>query len=101
MAPTKDATHQPARGGAAASLASTPARSASGTITDVNMVINEPAWVNESPMADARRNAATAVVGSNLYAITGFNLAPNYTDANERFDGTSWSTRAPIPVRHA
>ena len=52
-------------------------------------------------MANARRNAATAVVGSSLYAITGFNLAPNYTDANERFDGTSWSTRAPIPVRHA
>ena len=96
VAPTMDATHQPARGGAAASLASTPA-----TITDVNMVINGPAWQTESPMANARRNAATAVVGSSLYAITGFNLAPNYTDANERFDGTSWSARAPIPVRHA
>ena len=97
VAPAKDATHQPARGGAPASLASTPA-----TITDVNMVINGPAqWQTESPMANARRNAATAVVGSTLYAITGFNLAPNYTDVNERFDGTSWSARAPIPVRHA
>ena len=52
-------------------------------------------------MATARRNAATAVVGSSLYAITGFDLAPNYTTANERFNGTSWSARAPIPVRHA
>ena len=31
-------------------------------------------------MVNARRNAATAVLGSSLYAITGFNAAPNYTD---------------------
>ena len=32
------------------------------------------AWQNEPPLANARRNAATVAVGSNLYAITGFNL---------------------------
>ena len=47
-----------------------------------------PAWQNEPPMANARRNAATAVVGSNLYAITGFNVAPDYSTANERFNGS-------------
>ena len=52
-------------------------------------------------MANARRNAATAVVGSNLYAITGFNAAPDYTAVNERFNGASWTTMAPIPVPHA
>ena len=41
------------------------------------------------------------VVGSNLYAITGFNAAPDYTAVNERFNGTSWTTLAPIPVPHA
>ena len=35
-----------------------------------------PAWQNEPPMANARRNPATVAVGSNLYAITGFNLPP-------------------------
>ena len=60
-----------------------------------------PAWQNEPPMANARRNPATAVVGSNLYAITGFNLAPDYTAVNERFNGASWTTLAPIPVPHA
>ena len=52
-------------------------------------------------MANARRNPATVVVGSNLYAITGFNAAPDYTAVNERFNGTSWTTLAPIPVPHA
>ncbi len=52
-------------------------------------------------MANARRNPATVVVGSNMYAITGFNLAPDYSTANERFNGTSWATMAPIPVPHA
>ena len=52
-------------------------------------------------MANARRNAATTVVGSNLYAITGFNAAPDYSTANERFNGTSWTALAPIPVPHA
>jgi len=60
-----------------------------------------PGWQNEPSMANGRRNAATAVVGSNLYAITGFNAAPDYTDANERFDGTTWTLMAPIPVQHA
>jgi hypothetical protein len=60
-----------------------------------------PTWQNEPPMANARRNPAAAVVGSNMYAITGFNSAPNYTHVNERFDGTSWTTLAPIPVQHA
>ena len=60
-----------------------------------------PAWQNEPPMANARRNAATVVVGSNLYAITGFNAAPDYSTANERFNGTSWTALAPIPVPHA
>ena len=60
-----------------------------------------PAWQNEPPMANARRNAATVAVGSNLYAITGFNAAPDYSTANERFNGTTWTTLAPIPVPHA
>ena len=60
-----------------------------------------PAWQNEPPMANARRNAATVVVGSNLYAITGFNAAPDYSTANERFNGTTWTALAPIPVPHA
>ena len=59
------------------------------------------AWQNEPPIANVRRNPATVVVGSNLYAITGFNSAPNYTAVNERFDGISWTTLAPIPVPHA
>ena len=88
-APLSSGAVVPATDGAAAGLAPTPARP-----TGLE-------WLNEPPMANARRNAATAVVGSSLYAITGFNLAPNYTTANERFDGTSWSARAPIPVRHA
>ena len=60
-----------------------------------------PAWQNEPAMVNARRNAATAVVGSNLYAITGFNAAPDYTNANESFNGTSWTAMAPIPTPHA
>ena len=60
-----------------------------------------PAWQNEPPIANARRNPATVAVGSNLYAITGFNAAPDYTAVNERFNGTSWTTLAPIPVPHA
>ncbi len=60
-----------------------------------------PSWRTEPPMANTRRNAATAVVGSNLYAITGFDSVGPYTTANERFDGTTWTTMAPIPVRHA
>ena len=52
-------------------------------------------------MANARRNAATVVVGSNLYAITGFNVAPDYSTANERFNGSTWTALAPIPVPHA
>jgi N-acetylneuraminic acid mutarotase len=60
-----------------------------------------PGWQNEPAMTNARRNAATVVVGSNLYAITGFNAAPDYTTANERFNGSSWTTGAPIPLPHA
>ena len=60
-----------------------------------------PGWRTEPSMANARRNPATAVVGSNMYAITGFNAAPDYTAANERFDGTTWTTGAPIPIPHA
>src|SRR5205823_3378141 len=60
-----------------------------------------PAWRTEPPMANARRNPATVAVGSNLYAITGFNAAPDYTAVNESFNGTSWTTMAPIPVPHA
>src|SRR6185503_5065019 len=48
-----------------------------------------PAWQNEPPMANARRNPAAVAVGSNLYAISGFNQAPDYSTANERFNGTS------------
>ena len=48
-----------------------------------------PAWQNEPPIANARRNPATVAVGSNLYAITGFNASPDYTAVNERFNGTS------------
>src|SRR6476660_1315859 len=58
-------------------------------------------WQNEPPMTTARRNPATAVVGSNMYAITGFNAAPDYTTINEQFNGATWTTKAPIPVRHA
>jgi hypothetical protein len=60
-----------------------------------------PGWRNEPPMANTRRNAATAVVSPNMYAITGFDSVSPYTTANERFDGTTWTTMAPIPVRHA
>ena len=60
-----------------------------------------PAWRTEPPISTARRNAATAAVGSNLYAITGFDSVSPYTTVNERFDGTSWTTQAPIPTRHA
>ena len=72
-------------------------------LTEVQRRTNEctPAWQNEPPIANARRNAATVVVGSNLYAITGFNAAPDYTAVNERFNGSSWTTLAPIPVPHA
>ena len=60
-----------------------------------------PTWQNEPPMTNARRNPATVAVGSNLYAITGFNAAPDYTAVNERFNGSTWTTLAPIPVPHA
>ena len=60
-----------------------------------------PGWRTEPSMSTARRNPATTVVGSNLYAITGFDSVSPYTTINERFDGTTWTTRAPIPVRHA
>jgi N-acetylneuraminic acid mutarotase len=60
-----------------------------------------PSWRTEPSIANARRNPATAVVGSNMYAITGFNAAPDYTAANESFNGTSWTTLAPIPIPHA
>ena len=52
-------------------------------------------------MTNARRNAATVAVGANLYAITGFNAAPDYSTANESFNGASWTALAPIPVPHA
>ncbi|MGC1322950.1 MAG: hypothetical protein WA849_12265 [Candidatus Udaeobacter sp.] len=53
-------------------------------------------------MTNARRNPATVVVSSNhLYAIIGFNAAPDYTAVNEHFDGSNWFTEAPIPVPHA
>ena len=71
----------------------TPTATPTGTCT--------PAWQNETAMATARRNPATVAVGSNLYAITGFNSAPDYTAVNERFNGASWTTLAPIPVPHA
>jgi N-acetylneuraminic acid mutarotase len=51
-------------------------------------------------MGTARRNLGATVVGSSLYAITGF-IGFDYTDANERFDGTSWTEMAPIPVKHS
>src|SRR5206468_10415139 len=79
----------------------TPTPTATATATPTGSPTCTPAWQNEPPMTNARRNAATAAVGSNLYAITGFNAAPNYTTVNERFNGTSWSTLAPIPVPHA
>jgi hypothetical protein len=60
-----------------------------------------PSWRTEPSIANARRNPAAVAVGSNLYAITGFNAAPDYTAVNERFNGTSWATLAPIPVPHA
>ena len=74
---------------------------ASPTPTPTGSPTCTPAWQNEPPMTNARRNAATAVVGSNLYAITGFDLNPNYSTANERFNGTTWTALAPIPVPHA
>src|SRR5882724_8805224 len=60
-----------------------------------------PVWLNERPMANARRNAAVAVSSIHLYAITGFNGAPDYTAVTEHFLGSSWVTEAPIPVPHA
>ena len=59
------------------------------------------AWRNEPPLGTGRRNAVTVAVGAGLYAITGFTAAPNYTPVNERFDGTTWTNMAPIPVQHA
>jgi N-acetylneuraminic acid mutarotase len=55
----------------------------------------------EPSLLVARRNPAVAVVGSNLYAATGFNAAPDYTTDVERFDGSTWTTMAPIPTPHA
>ena len=78
-----------------------PTPTATATATATGSPSCTPGWQNEPPMANARRNAATAVVGSNLYAITGFNAAPDYTAVNERFNGASWTTMAPIPVPHA
>src|SRR6266480_1522405 len=49
-----------------------------------------PDWQSEPSLNNARRNAATTVAGSYLYAITGFNSLPDYTNVNERFDGTTW-----------
>jgi N-acetylneuraminic acid mutarotase len=60
-----------------------------------------PGWQNEPSLTNARRNPATVAVGSNLYAITGFNGAPDYTAVNERFNGSGWTTMASIPVPHA
>ncbi len=74
---------------------------ASPTPTPTGTPTCNPAWQNEPPMANARRNPATVAVGTNLYAITGFNAAPDYSTANERFNGTSWTALAPIPVPHA
>jgi hypothetical protein len=74
---------------------------ASPTPTPTGTPTCNPAWQNEPPMTTARRNPATVAVGSNLYAITGFNAAPDYTAVNERFNGSTWTTLAPIPVPHA
>ena len=78
-----------------------PTPTPTATATSTGSPSCTPGWQNEPPMANARRNAATAVVGSNLYAITGFNAAPDYTAVNESFNGTTWATMAPIPVPHA
>ena len=52
-------------------------------------------------MTNARRNAATAVVGSNLYAITGFNLPPITALQTSASTAPRWTALAPIPVPHA
>ena len=51
-----------------------------------------------SPMHDATRPRWRLVL---TCTPSGFNAAPNYTHINERFNGTSWTTLAPIPVPHA
>jgi len=72
------------------------------TPTPTGMPGCTPRWLNRMPMANARRNPATVAVSAHqLYAITGFNAAPDYTTVNERFNGASWTTEAPIPVPHA
>ncbi|MGA7729814.1 MAG: S-layer homology domain-containing protein [Chloroflexia bacterium] len=58
-------------------------------------------WRTEPSMSTARRGPGVAVVGNFLYAATGFNAAPDYTNIVERFDGAVWSTVAPIPTPHA
>ena len=47
------------------------------------------------PMHDA--TPATVAVGSNLYAITGFNAAPDYTAVNERFNGSQLDDHGSYP----
>src|SRR5262245_36511933 len=58
-------------------------------------------WQIEPSIANARSFFGAAVVGSNMYAITGFNNTTPYVTANERFDGTTWTAMAPIPLPHS
>ena len=79
----------------------TPTPTATATATPTGSPSCTPAGKMNRPwpMHDATRPRPWS--GSNLYAITGFNVPPDYTTVNERFNGTSWTTLAPIPVRHA
>ena len=99
--PTATPTASPSASATATPTPTTLGPCPSPTPTPTGTPTCTPAWQNEPPMANARRNAATVAVGSNLYAITGFNAAPDYSTANESFNGTTWTALAPIPVPHA
>jgi len=67
-------------------------------VATATCVAGAASWRTETSMATGRRNPAVAVVGSFLYAASGFNAAPDYTNVLERFDGSAWTTLAPIPT---
>src|SRR5262245_9912708 len=95
-APTRYATHQPARGGLAASLASTPARSLKPT---------GGGWTNVAPLPQSVFGGAAASDGTNVYVFGGYhfpaapgstlNTVYRYNIATDTW--TTLSTSAPMP----
>ena len=54
-------------------------------------------WTPEPDILDPRAYAGAAVVGSDLYVVSGFN-GSSYADTTLRYDGSSWSAMAAIPT---